>query len=333
MKAIKLPSGNYRVQVYIGESDGKKKRISITEKTAKEALRVAYNIQKQLPATDSFGECLERYISSKTPVLSPATIVGYKNIQKRLKNDFGAFYGLSVGQIKKSDVQAVINGLVTSGNTPKTVRNFNGLISATLKANNVILGQITMPKKYPSEIHIPTKEHIKEILKQVKGTDLEIPIMLSCFAGVRRGEVSALQWSDFDFEKNTIHVSKDVVKGPDGKWYVKPPKTKSSDRYIQFPEKHMERIKKIGALPGLNPNALSDRFRRLMIKMGYPYHFHTLRHFCASYMHSIGIPDSYIMQRCGWENDTVLKSIYRHTLADQEEAFTKKTNSDFEKFV
>lgn len=79
---------------------------------------------------------------------------------------------------------------------------------------------------------------------------------------------------------------------------------------------------------------LSYRFHKLcMNALGRSYRFHDLRHFCASWMHSLGVPDSYIMQRCGWQNDQVLKSIYRHTLADQEKKFSDLTNSSFDSFL
>lgn len=332
MRATKLPSGNYRVRVYIGEKAGKKQFISVTAKSERDAMKRAYSIQAGLPASDSFEIALDDYILAKEAVLSPSTIIGYKVIQKRLKNDFKRFCAMPIGTITASSVQEVINGIVKAGGSPKTVRNFSGLISATLKSNGVSIGQITLPKKYPGNMSIPTREHIKRILAEVRGGDIEIPVLLSSFAGLRRGEVCALQWSDFDFKKNTITVNKDIVLGPDGEWHTKPPKTKASVRTVQFPKKHMKRIQEIGELPTLSPNALSDRFRRLMKRMGYDYHFHTLRHFCASYMHSLGIPDAYIMQRCGWENDTILKNIYRHTLADQEKTFVRRTNKAFESF-
>ena len=332
MRAIRLPSGNYRVRVYIGELAGKKQFISVTEKTEREAMRRALAIQARQPSQDSFDAALEAYIASKTPVLSPATILGYRNMQKRLRKDFRRFCAMPIYAIQKADVQNIINSLLASGKTPKTARNFNGLISATLRSKDVILGQITLPKKYPAEIAVPTMDEVKAIIAETRGTELEIPVLLAAFAGLRRGEACALEWSDIDFKKNIIHVSRDVVKGTDKKWHTKKPKTAASDRYVELPKKTIKRIEEIGELPSLNPHALTNRFARVMKKMGLSYHFHSLRHFCVSYLHSLGIPDSYIMQRCGFENDAILKAIYRHTLADQEKAFTNKANKAFSTF-
>ena len=54
--------------------------------------------------------------------------------------------------------------------------------------------------------------------------------------------------------------------------------------------------------------------------------FHALRHYCASQLHALGMPDAYIMERGGWESDGVLKGIYRHTLSDYAEQENSRIN-------
>ncbi len=49
------------------------------------------------------------------------------------------------------------------------------------------------------------------------------------------------------------------------------------------------------------------------------FRFHDLGHYYASTLHAIGIPDPYIMERCGWGNDAVRKDVYRHTTGDIKE--------------
>jgi len=45
-------------------------------------------------------------------------------------------------------------------------------------------------------------------------------------------------------------------------------------------------------------------------------------------MHSIGIPDAYIQKRGGWSTDSVMKKIYRHTLADAERESNEKIQAN-----
>ena len=63
--------------------------------------------------------------------------------------------------------------------------------------------------------------------------------------------------------------------------------------------------------------------------MVIPFRFHDFRHYSASIMHAIGIPDQYIMARGGWKTDTVLKAVYRNVINDEQKKFTDKINSHF----
>ena len=51
----------------------------------------------------------------------------------------------------------------------------------------------------------------------------------------------------------------------------------------------------------------------------------------ASELHTLGIPDVYIMQRGGWEDDTTLKNVYRHVLVDREKEMNEIGNDYFSK--
>ena len=77
LKAELLPSGSWRVRVYLGEVDGKKKWKSVTADTSADALRRAALYEQ--PATEEMTvlQACERYIREKsegnTP-LSPSTL-------------------------------------------------------------------------------------------------------------------------------------------------------------------------------------------------------------------------------------------------------------------
>ena len=70
-----------------------------------------------------------------------------------------------------------------------------------------------------------------------------------------------------------------------------------------------------------------------MHKLDVPYfRFHDFRHYSASIMHAIGIPDVYIMQRGGWSSDKTLKKVYRNALEDYNRTYTDQTINYFEKY-
>lgn len=96
-------------------------------------------------------------------------------------------------------------------------------------------------------------------------------------------------------------------------------------------------IKTIGrgfgfVIDGVSPDAISDRFKDALTRCGLPhFRLHDLRHYSASILHAIGIPDQYIMARGGWKTDHVMKRVYRDTITDVEKEMNNKINDYFEK--
>ena len=111
----------------------------------------------------------------------------------------------------------------------------------------------------------------------------------------------------------------------------KPPKSVTSDRFIEYPDFVAELWKnKTGRIVDFEPDILTKRFIDLLNRSDLPhFRFHDLRHYCASMQHALGIPDAYIMARGGWSNDNVLKNVYRHAMSDRQEQMNKIANDHF----
>lgn len=83
-------------------------------------------------------------------------------------------------------------------------------------------------------------------------------------------------------------------------------------------------------LVGMHPESMSRAFIEALKDARIPkFQFHDLRHYTASIMHALNIPDQYIMKRGGWKSDRVLKRVYRGTIAPEEERFTDRINDGF----
>ena len=123
-----------------------------------------------------------------------------------------------------------------------------------------------------------------------------------------------------------------MVLSPDGLWVVKQPKTYGSYRSIEFPPFVIEKLTGIeGRIIKATPAQITNRFSRAVIYSGLPhFRFHDLRHYSASIMHAIGVPDQYILQRGGWASDNVMKTVYRNTIDLETVRQTKKINQHFE---
>ena len=332
-KAKKLPSGNYRALVYdYTDSDGKRHYESFTAATKKEAEFKAaeYMMNKKMQKSGTrktFGEALDSYISNRESVLSPRTIMDYKRIRK---HDLQELMDINIYDITQEIVQSVINADAKK-HSPKTVRNNHGLISAVLKQYRPDFALNTaLPKKIRPDIYVPSDEDIKKLLDEVIETDMELPVLLAAFGPMRRGEICALNTKNIN--GNIVHVCCNMVRTQEGEWIIRQPKSYAGDRYIDYPDFIAGKWSEVnGMITNLNPNNITDRFSSVLKRAGLPhFRFHDLRHYSASIQHALGIPDSYIMQRGGWGNDGVLKSVYRHTMSDRQKEMNEIANKHFE---
>lgn len=344
----KLPSGQWRTLVFshydfltddkghpvIDPKTGKQKtkRIyeSFTADTKKESAFMAAEYQmnkKRIQSGDlTVKEAMEEYIKTKENVLSPSTIRGYISC---INNYYSEIQDIKLRRLEFKDVQMWINNLSAS-KSPKTTRNANALLTATFEmfAPEIHFAP-QLPAKKKTNLYCPSDTDIEHLLKYVAGRELELAILLAAFGPMRRSEICALT-SD-DIHGNIITVNKAMVLTVDNQWIIKPPKTFSSNRDIEYPKFVIEKLKGIkGPLVKATPDQISNRFRRAIKFSGSPeFRFHDLRHYGASIMHAIGIPDQYIMERGGWKTDSVMKSIYRNTITEEMQKANSKINDHF----
>lgn len=324
MKATKQKSGNWRVQLYLGKDPAGKKVIkSFTAPTKKAAMEAAmeYQLSHRKPTEDTVGLSIEQYIMSKTPVLSPSTIRGYRNIQKSLRRDYPGFLDTKLDAVTDDVLQALINDLSYS-RASKSIRNYHGLILAAMKYKKAVLPSVTLPQRERTDFSIPDNDTAREIFRAARGTELE-PVIYLAAAGLRRGEICALSMSDFS--GNTVHVHRCMVCAPDGSWVVKAPKTYTSDRFVELPGEIVARIMERGYITKKNPHGLTCAHSRFLRSHGFAhFRLHDWRHYMVSSLHAEGCSDAFIMAAGGWSSDHVMKQVYRHTLADRDREMSKK---------
>lgn len=53
---------------------------------------------------------------------------------------------------------------------------------------------------------------MQQLFKIVKGTRLELPVLVAAFYGLRRGEVIGLKWDAIDFNRGTITIKRTVTE-------------------------------------------------------------------------------------------------------------------------
>ena len=321
---VQLPSGSWRCQVMVAG-----KRISVVDDDpavahAKALALKAGLIQKEKPVTSmTVGDAVDRYIESKDSVLSPSTVAGYKRVRK---NDMEDIADTRLPLLTQEAVQRWINGL-SKKKSPKSVRNAHGLLSAALAVYLPDMAlRTTMPQKRRYEAAVPSGEDVAAIMEAARGTRDELPILLAVWMGLRMSEILGLKWSDVDGD--VLHIRRALVDEGE-----KTTKTYSSQRDLPLP-KYIKDLMKPTEDEHIVPTtrrALYCRFQTICKRAGVQhYRFHDLRHINASVMLALGVPNKYAQERMGHSTDTMLKTVYQHTMQAEAQQAAEKVNNYFE---
>lgn len=333
-KAKRLPSGNYRTQVYAGKDEnGKPRYESFTAPTARESELLAAQFKADLnrkKQTDrTVGEAIDGYISAKEAVLSPSTIKAYKS-QAKIRYD--SIRNKSIRKLTSEDLQLFVSSLVGKV-SPKTIANVYGLLSSalTLYAPDRVF-RVTLPKKAKKKQTAPSDEEVQLLYNEAQG-EMKVCIALAAFGSCRRGEICALKYKDVS-EKG-VYVHCDLVQDYNKNWILKEmPKNNESVRSVLLPEQVLDLIGSGDPEEFIikkTPDAVSSSFGNLRDRLGLEHiRFHDLRHYFASIAAVLDIPQTYIADFGGWRQDSpVLKEVYQNKIIPIADRYAGKLAGHF----
>ena len=326
--AKQMPSGNWRVQLFLGtDENGVKRKKSFTAPTRWEAEKMAaeYVIPVDLfPRKNTVARVLRDYIELKRNVLSPSTIHGYEII---LKHRFQSIMDIEIEELDSITLQRAINEDAATLSAKSISEAKNLLITAMRMFGVDTEFKVTLPARQRIIKELPPAD---VVLKMIRGTEIELPCMLAIWLSLRVSEVRGLQFRDIKDGVMTIQRSKlnlgdkDVVRNVN--------KTYTSTRRLVVPP-YIQKL--IDAVPHekdddfvvqLSYQTIKYRLRRLAEANGFHLTFHELRHLNASIMLMLGVPDKYAMERGGWATNTTLKTVYQHTFSDERKNVDEKIN-------
>lgn len=337
-KGSRTGSGRYRAQAAYYDDMGKRRVKSFTADTREEAQYLAMlwkrdNSNESRQVRIRVSEAIERYIDMKRAVLSPSTIRNYSRIRQHhvASHPIGDIF---INDLDNTVIQIWVSTLA-SAHSPKTVRNVYMLFKSAIEMFAPDFRfNITLPPKVKVEFYCPSDDDIRVLIDKIRekygeDSDLEIAVYLAAFGTLRRGEICALTTNDI--KDNSIHVSKTLVQDEFDAWETKAPKTYSSDRTVELPDFLIRMLKtRKDRIVSCTPDAITRRFGERVEAAALPhFRFHDLRHYSASIMHAIGVPDQYIMARGGWNSDHVMKAVYRNIIDIEQARQTLKINTYF----
>lgn len=277
-------------------------------------------------------EAMTAYVDLRSNILSPSTIREYRNAIKRY---FGDIESLDISELTYDRLQKWINQLSLSL-SPKTIVNIWSLLHTTLKiyAPNQNF-YVQLPPRRKTHIIIPSESHVSQLVHHCESSDLRTAIILASCMGLRRSEICALRWSDY-YLKTHLKINKAAVINEVREVVTKAPKTFSSDRILEIPSnvsfylfqlREIRRSQETDYIVNMSPNQITDSFTKLRKQFGITCRFHDLRHYYASVLLALEIPDLYAMEIMGHSTPTMLKRVYQHTLDYKMRESTKKINS------
>jgi integrase len=268
MAAIeKRGESSYRLTVSCGyDKNGKKLRkyktidlsnISVKKQVA-EAQRQFILFQEKIKTgmfvnSDkiTINEFIEKWFTDYANVnLQPKTLLEYKNLLNRIIPTLGH---IKLIQLQPTHLTEFYNNLRedgirkdgrSGGLSEKTILHHHRLISSILTsalqwgfiltnpASRVKAPKIT--KKEARHFNVAETEYILKLIKS-EPIKYRVMITLSIYGGMRQGELTALTWSDIDFDNSIIRINKSLQHLPGMVSFIKGTKTETS-RVLSIPK-------------------------------------------------------------------------------------------------
>lgn len=327
-KPRKLKSGNWFVRIMI---DGE--RLSFTAPTKKEC--DAWLLTTKAHHADghgiihtenaTVGSVMDAYIESRSNVLSPSTIRGYKMIRK---NRWQSIITKHVSAIK--NWQAVVNN-ESKACGAKTLKNAWGLLSSALKFVGFTVPPVRLPVIVDEEKSFLQPHEIQKLVAVVKGTDIEMEVLLALHS-LRRSELYALRKKNI--KDGMILVRGAVVPSENGIVYKETNKSKKSRRDVPIMIPRLQELADV--ITDEDELLCKTSFARSWVKIKKickdnelpEMSLHGLRHSFASLCYHLGISEMETMALGGWSDVNVMRNIYTH-LADEDKRQSERRLKDF----
>ena len=362
---------------FVAGRDGNGKRIQIKKRgfekkaEAEDALRQAIEEHEKQPAAkkaiSTFAEFFARWDKecfSRT--CSPKTAERYRELGQYGVKLFG---DVPIDQLETERLAAAMNQLSDHGGrftkahpegrplAPKTVRHIAFLIQDCLRQavdwDLIVknpMAKVKKPKVPRRRPRILDRADFKTLVKKAIHSVYYPALVLIDATGIRRGECLALEWSDLDWDKATLEVSKSVEETQEFGLRVKGTKSGEARRFsvparvLDVLREHRERQNRQRELYGadhaglglmftrpdgfyLTPSNFGKRISKLIRSAGFTgITLHSLRHSHASELLSKGAPITVVSERLGHANPSITLGIYSHALPVDNQAAAKLWN-------
>lgn len=242
IKNTKRKDGRIKASVYLGNGKYKYVYANNNRELDRKVQEIKLKLGKGIDVSaerDTFGQWAERWLKLKKLEVSNGR---YNTYSYRVKN-LEPIAFMQIGKIRTADIQDIIIGLSADGYALKTLKDVKNAASQIFRLavdNRVIDYNPAISVKLPAEAPKETRralttEEQQWILAPSENRGKRAA-MIMMYAGLRRGELIPLLWTDINLEKKTINVNK-AVEMINGKSVVKDcTKTAAGMRTVYIPQ-------------------------------------------------------------------------------------------------
>jgi integrase len=358
----KIRTGVWELRVSLGKdpATGKYRQLSRTfhgpARAADDALRDLvdkYGDGSEDGIGATFGQLLDKWLEESERLdLSPTTLRTYRaQVERTIRPRFGK---VKLTQLTTKNLDDLYGQMKEDGRSPKTIRNHHAIISSALHQavrwgwiRENVAEKAKPPRISMKRVKAPSVEAVRSVIEAAEDRDPRLAplLMLAALTGMRRGELCALRWTDVDFERGQLDVSRSVVVVPGGlaekgtkthrfrnvalddvgmalllrhrdnvdEWAMQAEATVPEDAFVFSHAVD-------GSKP-FRPDNVTGFFTRVRDSLGLTdVRLHDLRHFTATQLIGAGVDVRTVAGRLGHSDPSVTLRVYSHALEERDRA-------------
>ena len=303
----------------------------------------------ELSSNMLFADYLLSWLEIVKVRVKPTTFGSYESMVKQTIEPYFRNKPITLKDLEARHIQQFYSEKLKTVK-PNSVIHYHAVIHQALKyamktdlvAQNVAV-KVDRPKKNDFQPVFLDASELQHLFEVIKGTKLELPVLVAAFYGLRRGEVLGLKWDAIDFERGTLTIKRTVtsvtVDGKQTEIEQQSAKTKSSLRTLPLIGSFREYFLQVKEAQELNkqvcgncynheydgfvfvdelgermrPDYLTSQFPAFIQRHGMKkMRFHDLRHSCASLLLANGVPLKQIQDWLGHSDFSTTANIYAH---------------------
>jgi len=301
----------------------------------------------------TFGHLLDKWLEESERLdLSPTTLRTYRaQVERTIRPRLGK---VKLTQLTTKNLDDLYGQMKDEGRSPKTIRNHHAIISSALHQavrwgwiRENVAEKAKPPRITMKRVKAPSVEAVRSVIEAAEDRDPRLAplLMLAALTGMRRGELCALRWTDVDFQRGELDVSRSVVVVPGG-LAEKGTKTHrfrvvalddvgmalllrhranvedwARQAEVVVPEDAFVFSHAVDGSKPFRPDNVTGFFTRVRDSLGlHDVRLHDLRHFTATQLIGAGVDVRTVAGRLGHSDPSVTLRVYSHALEERDRA-------------